>query len=438
MRIAFRILADCAPEPTGAICAPRRVLSVAAPWLFSAPFKFRRECYSLLQQAQASCTIYDTVLFQNDAGNEELVSETVFVLSEPLAVRPASRARIDFSIDSPPGAELIIEHLRDAQLLAREARPLMTGATSLEINTHPDATHVACLLRKNTVGRHVISSDSGRRLNNELRTGGNDTPINDVRFSVYCGERIEPVPRHFIIIGAMKAGTTTLYELLARHPALCRTWAHLPGVSFTKEINYFTRQYRPDHTPLHYDWRFPFDSGRHAWTLDASPNYSKWPMSKDVPERIASLGGETKLAYILREPVDRIESQMAHTLVRKGQSSLRRCIRVSSYALQLDKFMPHIIRDNVLLLDFEKLRRNPSAVVAQVCDFLGIQQVPASRAVHNRGRSRYRLSNQQRADVVEALRPDVERLISEYGFSPAERWLRKPLLSRLRLPGFRA
>ena len=357
------------------------------------------------------------------------MSAKEFVPGEPLAVCPASHARISFNIDAPKGARVVIEHLRDDQLLAREAR-LLAGARSLEAKTHPDATHMACSLQ--FTRQHVSTSLFKRRLGI-----GNGVPIEGVRFTVECGEPIKPISRHFIIIGAMKAGTTTLFELLSKHPALCGTWAHLPGVSFTKEINYFTRQYRPGDTPLHYDWRFPFDTTRHAWTLDASPNYAKWPMSRDVPERVAALGGETKLAYVLREPIDRIESQMAHTLDRKGRASLNACIRASRYAMQLDKFIPHIERDRILLLDFEQLRRKPSAVMAQVCDFLDIERVPGHRAIHNRRLGKFRLDDQQRTQLAETLRPDVERLISVYGFRPAERWLRKSPLSWLRHAGLR-
>jgi len=336
------------------------------------------------------------------------------VLSEPLEVRAASHARINFNIASPRRAELIIEHLGVNQLLARECRPLAIGASALDIKTHPEASHIACSL----LARGV--------------------PVYGIRFSVDCGQRIEPTARNFIVIGAMKAGTTTLFQLLARHPALCRTWAHLPGVSFEKEINYFCHLYRKGDTPLHYDWRFPFDAARHAWTLDASPNYAKWPGSRGVPGRIASLGGETKLAYILREPIDRIESHIAHLQTRgKEIKHLRHCIRTSRYAMQLDKFIRRIERDDILLLDFEELRRNPSTILAQVCDFLDIDRIAGKRRIHNRGRGGFRLGASQRAEIAEAVRPDVERLISVYGFRPAEQWLRKSPLSRIRSSGFR-
>ena len=298
-------------------------------------------------------------------------------------------------------------------MLARENRSLATGSSALEIKTHPEASHIACSLK---VGEKAIEG---------------------VRFDVDCHRRIEPTRRNFIVIGAMKAGTTTLFELLSQHPALCRTWAETPGVSFTKEINYFRRLYRAHHGPLHYDWRFPFDPAQHAWTLDASPNYAKWPVSKGVPQRIASLGGQTKLAYILREPIDRIESHLAHTLRRRGSiKHVRHCISTSCYARQLDKFTEYFPPDAILLLDFEQLRRNPAMILAQVCDFLNIDHFSPIGGVHNRRGIRFRLDAKQRKEFAAILRPDVQRLISHYGFQPAEKWLRRSALSRVGLSVF--
>jgi hypothetical protein len=149
------------------------------------------------------------------------VSRNEVDFSEPLSVRAACHAWISFDVASPRRAEVIIEHLHVGKLLARECRPLAVGASALEIKTHPEASHIACLLQ------------------------AGDRPIDGVRFNVDCGECIERTPRNFIVVGAMKAGTTTLFELLAQHPALCRTWAELPGVSSTKEISYFRKEAKP-------------------------------------------------------------------------------------------------------------------------------------------------------------------------------------------------
>jgi hypothetical protein len=322
------------------------------------------------------------------------------IFSKPLNVHAACHVQIGFDVDSPQDAELIIEHLRAGQLLARERRSLAVGARALDIKTHPEASHITCSLR------------------------AGDLPIDGVRFDVDCGRGIEPTGRHFIVVGAMKAGTTTLFELLAKHPALCQTWANVPKESFPKEINYFRKLYRKGDTPLHYDWRFPFDPARHAWTLDASPGYAKWPGSKGVPARIASLGAEIKLAFILREPVDRIESHLAHTLHRGGETkNMKHCIRTSRYAMQLDKFMVHFARDDILLLDFEQLKRDPAAIQGQIFDFLGIDHIVAPCEIHNTRGFDFHLDAAQRTELAKAVRSDVRRLINLYNFKPAERWL---------------
>jgi len=319
---------------------------------------------------------------------------------DSIPVRAASYARVTFDTTAPKRAELVVEHLCDGQLLARECRPLAVGASELEIKTHPEASHIVCSLR------------------------AGDQSIGGARFDVDCGEQIEPTGRNFIVIGAMKSGTTTLFHLLLQHPAICQTYAELPGVSNTKEVNYFRKLYREGDTVLHYDWRFPFDPARHAWTLDISPDYAKLPRRNVVPSRIAALGGETKLAYILREPVDRIESHLAHRLRTRGKlGTMKHCIRSSRYAMQLDRFTDHISRDDILLLDFHELQTNPAAILAKICDFLGIDRFVASTVIHNTRSVDFRLDEAQRAELAEALRPDIRRLINRYGFKPAEGWL---------------
>ncbi len=300
----------------------------------------------------------------------------------------------------------MIGHFRAEQLLAQENRPIRSGAKSLEIKTHPDASHISCSLQ---VGRRVIEK---------------------ARFSVDCHSPIEPVGRYFIVIGAMKAGTTTLFELLAQHPEICRTWARVPGRSFQKEINYFRKLYRKVHTPLHYDWRFPFDSSRHGWTLDVSPGYAKWPGSRAVPARIESLGGTIKLAYILRDPVDRIESHLAHNLHSGETTTMRHCIRTSRYAMQLDRYTEHFAREDILLLDFEQLCRDPDAIMAQICRFLDIEEFTCRTSVHNRRNVKFQLDPVQKTELAETLRPDVRRLINLYSFKPAEKWLLDEAKSR--------
>lgn len=288
-------------------------------------------------------------------------------------------------------------------MLARESRPLSEPVTQFEIKTHPEATHINC----------TLSTE--------------DYAGEKTRFSVDCDGVIEPVGRHFIIIGAMKAGTTTLFRTLEKHPELCRTWAEGLEPSTVKEINYFCKLYRPGHTALHYDWRFPFNTAKHAWTLDASPNYAKLPRSRNVPERIAALEASVKIAYILRNPIDRVESHVAHALKEGAKvKNLHYATRLSRYAAHMDNYVRHIPVDDILLLDFAQLKQDPASIYKKISAFLGIEEIVPERRVHNRRRVDFRLTSAQRRQVAETVRPDVERLIDVYGFEPAATWLEEP------------
>jgi hypothetical protein len=83
----------------------------------------------------------------------------------------------------------------------------------------------------------------------------------------------------FLIIGAMKAGTTSLYHYLKSHPQI-----HMSRI---KELDFFV-------TELNWgrglDWYSQQFSGIGTNVLaagEASTNYTKYPRYKGVPERIS-------------------------------------------------------------------------------------------------------------------------------------------------------
>jgi hypothetical protein len=101
----------------------------------------------------------------------------------------------------------------------------------------------------------------------------------------------------FLVLGAQKAGTTTLYDLIMQHPEA--------APARTKELAFFDR---------HYDWgldwyksNFP-DTGK--LTGEATPCYL---YSQPARERIAEhLPQSTKFIVLLRNPVDRAISHYYH------------------------------------------------------------------------------------------------------------------------------
>ena len=117
----------------------------------------------------------------------------------------------------------------------------------------------------------------------------------------------------FIVIGAAKSGTTSLYGALIDHPFVMPCVTRDEHFLNTKEVRFFDYNfYRgPDwyrsHFPSERTRReFEFEHGRPFLTGEASPSYisNYW-----APRRMRKLLPEAKLVAVLRNPVDRAYSQ---------------------------------------------------------------------------------------------------------------------------------
>lgn len=219
---------------------------------------------------------------------------------------------------------------------------------------------------------------------------------------------------HFVIVGAQKAGTTSLYSYLLQHPQV------LPAER--KEVHFFDlnwergeRWYR-SHLPTKGEMERASSPGRPAVTGEASPYYLFHP---HAPARLARLLPEAKIIVMLRDPVARAYSHYRHN-VRKGEERLpfeealdRECeimdaeiermiadpryrspahqlysyLARGRYAEQLERWFACFAREQVLILRSEDFFEDPQPVYSEVLRFLGLDQwrVDAGRA-YNIGR----------------------------------------------------
>lgn len=204
--------------------------------------------------------------------------------------------------------------------------------------------------------------------------------------------------RHLFIIGAPKAGTTTLAELLARHPWIHqgaqkeprfftdfadRTWSG-PGCtdfieSMTADLTSYLALYAK--------------APRGSWRLDASTDYLSNATARDrLIERAST--SRVKLICMLRDPVERVISEYRHTLRdlletlplrdalthevkrrREGWQPLFWHLRRSRFQTDVVAYKA-AFGDDMLLLDFAELR-NPRRLESRIWRFLGLS--PASR-----------------------------------------------------------
>ena len=186
---------------------------------------------------------------------------------------------------------------------------------------------------------------------------------------------------NLLIIGAMKASTTLLYDLLSLHP---RVW--FPEC---KEPHFFSRPAadEPGGWESYLDLFAPCPPGKDL-IGEASVSYTFAPHRGPVTRRIRDRLGQPRLIYMLRDPVDRAVSQYRHTMSRPSEippgetldgliDRLPALIDASRYAFQLDVFEAEFGPGSVHVMIAEELHRDPARVLAGLAAYLEIAEEPA-------------------------------------------------------------
>ena len=193
-----------------------------------------------------------------------------------------------------------------------------------------------------------------------------------------------------IIIGAQRAGSTSLYRYLVRQEAVLR--------GLTKEVRYFDVHY--DRGVDWYRGHFPTvryldaierRTGVRPAVCEASPDYL---YHHDVPARLAELIPDARLVALLRDPVERAYSHFQHekalgfeTLTFEeaidaepdrlrghdpfAQQHHSYCAR-GRYLEQLDRWLDVVDRSQLLVVRAEDFFMEPEHIVNEVLDHAGL------------------------------------------------------------------
>jgi Sulfotransferase domain len=219
----------------------------------------------------------------------------------------------------------------------------------------------------------------------------------------------------FLIIGAQRAGTTTLYTYLRRHPDVTGPrWAD-PVVSWSKELHFFDENYwrgvewYRKFFPLEARQRLMRRLGRDLVPGEGTPYYMFHPA---VPARVAETIPDVRLIALLRNPVERAYSHY-QLMARSGREKLsfeealeaepqrlagleevlmeerpqvgeggwrrhqhhrhRAYVGRGLYADQLERWLAHFPREQLLVLRSEDFLARPDETYAQVFEFLGLR-----------------------------------------------------------------
>jgi hypothetical protein len=198
-----------------------------------------------------------------------------------------------------------------------------------------------------------------------------------------------------MIIGAMKCGTSTLYNYLRRHPQIC--------TARTKEPSYFCEVMgKPEYNQGSYEDLFIPDSPDQKFSLDASTCYSKYPGETGVPERIKNYGIHPYFIYIVRNPLERIRSHynyMRADLKWREKINSPHLINTSMYFKQLEQYEKIFSRRNLLVLEFEDLTNDPNTCCEKVFQFIGADKIQVEKEAVAQVRNRTRPTNRKQIAI---------------------------------------
>ena len=185
---------------------------------------------------------------------------------------------------------------------------------------------------------------------------------------------------NFIGIGVQKAGTSWLAEVLNEHPEIKihpKKEAHF----FNKKQFYFNN--------FHYE--ISFGSKKEKIIGEITPSYI---LDKKVAERIFKYNSKVKLIAILRDPTERCVSQykmeMSRNTIEKNTGLWDAFCRDlpkygpmkerGLYQKQLDRFYKFFNKEQILILDYEDIKKKPIAVIRKIFNYLQVDEkfVPKS------------------------------------------------------------
>jgi hypothetical protein len=249
----------------------------------------------------------------------------------------------------------------------------------------------------------------------------------------------EGVLPNFLVIGAMKTGTGSLWSYLDAHPDVF--------MSKRKELHFFVEERNWGRGRNWYEEQFAAANGAKS-VGEASTSYSMHPVLAGVPARIASMIPDVRIIYVVRHPVERMRSHYLENLyfdlearerfwgpwerdpIRPEQLPVERALRenplyldTSRYAMQIEQYLEHFELEQLLVVSSEALRTRRREAVARVYRFLGLDdsfEPPSLEEEKNRTESK------------RPFRPAARKLARVPGYGLATALLPRTLKDRFR------
>jgi hypothetical protein len=185
------------------------------------------------------------------------------------------------------------------------------------------------------------------------------------------------------IVGAMKSGTTTLHSALSMHPEICMS-SYKEPCFFTTETSLLKAEY-----PTCYFGGFQVrekyislfkNKPRAKYWGESSTLYTKAPKFSCPAQRIFAKSPNSKIIYIVRNPLDRIVSQYIHNCDyllenRSFEAAVRDeddYINLSRYYFQIEPYLRFFGKENVRITSLERYRKDPKVELKETFEWLSV------------------------------------------------------------------
>lgn len=218
---------------------------------------------------------------------------------------------------------------------------------------------------------------------------------------------------NFVVVGAQKCGTTSIYNYLNENPAVF--------VPHVKETNFFSDSNLFDKGKAYYLSKYFNSNNRYKIVGEVCPAYLS---NLNAPERIYKTFGKIKIVIILRNPIDRAYSNFIMRRARQQeQRSFEEAVnseievlnglgneeRVeispgndylynSLYARHIRPYIDLFGFDSICFLSFDKLCMDSRRFMDELYDFLGCKQ-----NVTNAHNKKYNVASRARSTRLELL-----------------------------------
>lgn len=203
----------------------------------------------------------------------------------------------------------------------------------------------------------------------------------------------------FFIVGAPKAGTTSLYHYLNEHPEI--------EMSSQKEPDFFTDLDIYNSEMYYGKNRIDTIEKYHNLFIGSSKLRGEASVSylfyDGVANKIKDYNSNAKIIIMLRNPIERafshylmdyrlglISDSFEDVIDYKSKHKnaklfYQQYVEVGEYFKQIKRYLDVFKKESVLFIDYEDLKRDVSDVVARTYTFLGVSDVfePNNRKKHN-------------------------------------------------------